>query len=178
MPPDIQRGMYVLHFTCHFCGAFYHAAQLLHAVGIRRRIRCHETLTCFHIIIFPCALSCTHSRKPLTRKHNLKVCLWPACSAKKVVTVTSDLPRLPGAPRAAAPCCSAPDARCRGLAGTFCPLAQLGILALAVYSIMMKDTSGLTATENLRQVSAPSSANEIKTLLNISRTPHWGPDQR
>lgn len=68
MPPDIQRGVYVLHFTCHFCGAFYHAAQLLHAVGIRRRIRCHETLTCFHIIIFPCALSCTHSRKPLTRK--------------------------------------------------------------------------------------------------------------
>lgn len=91
MPPDIQRGMYVEQFTCRFCAAFYHAAQLLHAVGIRQRIRCHETLTCLHIIIFPEALFYTHSRTPLSRKHSLQLCLWPACSTKKVMTVTSVL---------------------------------------------------------------------------------------
>ncbi|KAF4795380.1 hypothetical protein TURU_093106 [Turdus rufiventris] len=64
-----------------------------------------------------------------------------------------------------------------GLANTLCPLAELGILALTLYSVMMKDTFGLTTTENLRQVSAPSSVHEIKTPLHISRISHWGLDQ-
>lgn len=85
------------------------------------------------------------------------------------------LARCPGAPPLF---CSSLDARCGGLANTFCPLAELGILALTLYSIMMKDTFGLTTTENLRQVSAPSCVNEIKTPLNISRISHWGSDQR
>lgn len=96
MPPDIRRGTCVLQVACHFCADFYRAAQLLHAVGIRQRIRCHETLTSFHIIIFPWALFLNaRSRKPLTRKHNLQLCLWTGCSTKKVVTVIWVLALLP-----------------------------------------------------------------------------------
>lgn len=67
MPPDIQRGMCLLQFTCHFCRSFHRMDPVTPCCGdsAAMKLLC---VTCFHIIILPCALFYTHSRKPLIRK--------------------------------------------------------------------------------------------------------------
>lgn len=142
-------------------------------------------ITCFHIIILPCALFYTHSRKPLVRK--TQPAPLPVASPLHQESCHRDFSPSPHLPWCS-PKLPSLHARLRtlvfarslaeGLEPLFALAQKWGFWALAMHWIMMKGTFDLTTAENARQGSARGSVDEIKIPLDVSRISLWGSHQK
>lgn len=132
-------------------------------------------ITSIHIIILPCALFYTHSRKPLIRK--TQPAALPVASLLHQESCDQDFtPSHRFLPPVSPPASIPARSRQRGC-DHILPSCRSGIPALTMHCIMMKDAFDLTTAENMRERSACSSVDEIKISLDVSRISLWGSHQ-